>query len=266
MVLKRDQIITSSVYLFRILSILVVLAGCVSGSNRAPVQDRGASASKSQGYHLVSKGETLFAIAWRYGLDYKALARRNGIGRGYVIYPGQKIYLNQTVKPARVVTKVVPSSSKPPTVKSPPKNTVRSKTPTSERSEPVMYTSKGAVKWQWPTQGVIIKKFSSQKSLNKGVDLDGRLGDSVHAAAAGQVVYAGNGIRGYGNLLIIKHSERFLSAYAHNSRLLVKEQSVVKAGQVIAEIGNSGTDQHKLHFEIRRDGKPVDPLQYLPTR
>ena len=109
-------------------------------------------------------------------------------------------------------------------------------------------------------------RFSSLKSLNKGIDIKGGLGEPVLAAAPGVAVYAGSGIRGYGNLLIIKHSERFLSAYAHNSRLLVKEDEVIKAGQKIAEIGNSGTDQSKLHFEIRRDGKPIDPLRYLPKR
>jgi len=118
--------------------------------------------------------------------------------------------------------------------------------------------------WVWPSEGKLIAKFSSKTPINKGIDIAGRLGESVHAAAAGSVVYAGSGLLGYGNLVIVKHNDEFLSAYAHNKRLLVKENQQVKAGQVIAEIGSSGTDKVKLHFEIRRQGKPVDPLRYLP--
>ncbi|MEH6344918.1 MAG: peptidoglycan DD-metalloendopeptidase family protein [Bermanella sp.] len=119
-------------------------------------------------------------------------------------------------------------------------------------------------RWTWPAKGKLIAKFSAKSPANKGIDIAGGLGESVTAAAAGSVVYAGSGLLGYGNLVIIKHNEQYLSAYAHNKRLLVKESQKVKAGQTIAELGSSGTDKVKLHFEIRRQGKPVDPMLYLP--
>ncbi|MEC8428765.1 MAG: peptidoglycan DD-metalloendopeptidase family protein, partial [Pseudomonadota bacterium] len=124
----------------------------------------------------------------------------------------------------------------------------------------------GPVKWRWPAKGKVIATFSSRNPLNKGVDIAGKLGESVVAAGSGVVVYAGSGVRGYGKLMIIKHSETFLSAYAHNRKLLVKEGQSVKAGQKIAEMGSSGTDRNKLHFEIRKEGKPVNPMGYLPKR
>jgi lipoprotein NlpD len=118
----------------------------------------------------------------------------------------------------------------------------------------------------WPTNGRIISGFSATDPLRKGIDLAGQLGEPVVAADSGSVVYAGSGLAGYGELVIIKHNEQFLSAYGHNSKLLIKEGDAVKAGQKIAEVGSSGTDSNKLHFEIRKDGKPVDPLSYLPKR
>jgi lipoprotein NlpD len=120
--------------------------------------------------------------------------------------------------------------------------------------------------WGWPSSGVLIGKFSSNGSLNKGIDIAGDLGQPVLAASDGTVVYAGSGLRGYGELVIIKHSDTYVSAYGHNRRLLVREGQQVKVGQTIAEMGSTGTDRVKLHFEIRRQGKPVDPLQFLPRR
>lgn len=245
---------------FKILSIAMILVACSSSPNRAPVQDRTSVSSSKLGYHLVARGETLYSIAWRYGIDYKKLAKSNGIDTSYTIYPGQKVYLNKAVTKASSTKVAVKSSS----VKAKPK---RSKSTTSSQKKVVKTSTQNtSLKWRWPAQGRIIARFSSQKSLNKGIDIKGSLGEPVVAAAPGAAVYAGSGIRGYGNLLIIKHNDRFLSAYAHNSRLLIKEGEVIKAGQKIAEIGNSGTDKSKLHFEIRRDGKPIDPLRYLPKR
>jgi lipoprotein NlpD len=121
-----------------------------------------------------------------------------------------------------------------------------------------------AAGWSWPARGQLLARFQSNGSLNKGIDIAGQLGEPVRAASDGAVVYAGRGLIGYGDMIIIKHDETYLSAYAHNSRLLVKEGDQVKVGQVIAEMGSSGTDRVKLHFEIRRKGQPVDPLAYLP--
>jgi lipoprotein NlpD len=120
--------------------------------------------------------------------------------------------------------------------------------------------------WRWPATGKLVRGFSGGTQPHKGVDFTGGIGDPVYAANGGTVVYAGSGVRGYGNLLIVKHDAQYLSAYAHNSRLLVKEGDVVDGGQQIAEIGDSGSDRVKLHFEVRRQGNPVDPLKVLPKR
>ena len=134
---------------------------------------------------------------------------------------------------------------------------------TAGKVQPVPRSAQG---WAWPANGMLIGKFSSNGSLNKGIDIAGELGQPVLAAADGAVVYAGSGLRGYGELVIIKHSDAYVSAYGHNRRLLVREGQQVKVGQHIAEMGSTGADRVKLHFEIRRQGKPVDPLQYLPRR
>ena len=131
---------------------------------------------------------------------------------------------------------------------------------------PVEAVQRSATGWAWPASGAIIGRFSSNGSLNKGIDIAGELGQPVLAASGGSVVYAGSGLRGYGELVIIKHSDTYVSAYGHNRRLLVREGQQVKVGQQIAEMGSTGTDRVKLHFEIRRQGKPVDPMQYLPRR
>jgi len=122
------------------------------------------------------------------------------------------------------------------------------------------------VAWQWPTQGNVIQGFSNSDGGNKGIDISGSRGQSVKAAASGRIVYAGNALRGYGNLIIIKHNDDFLSAYAHNDKILVSDQQEVKAGQEIAKMGSTGTNAVKLHFEIRYKGKSVDPVRYLPRR
>jgi lipoprotein NlpD len=243
-----------------ILIAFLLLSACSGTSHHAPVADRRQPPSDKLTHHVVSRGETMFSIAWRYGIDYKTLARYNGIARPYTIYPGQKLNLH----PSKVISKSPVRS----VTKTAPKVPVsRSKTPTKTTiKKPSSTPTYASFKWRWPAEGKLISGFSTSKGLNKGVDIAGRLGESVSAAGPGVVVYAGNGLRGYGNLLIIKHNDKFLSAYAHNHRLLVAEGNRIKAGQKIAEIGSSGTDQTKLHFEIRRDGKPVDPLRYLPKR
>jgi len=247
---------------FIILSIALLLTSCASGPQRAPVRDRGTVIDDRLGIHYVSRGETLYSIAWRYGINYASLAKRNGIGSPFTIYPGQKILLKGQMPQKSRATSVKKVARKVP----PPQST-RSKTTTKKtRNKTVVLPSTKTWQWQWPARGKILARYSAGSALNKGVDIAGTLGEPVVAAAPGVVVYAGSGLRGYGNLLIIKHSERYLSAYAHNKRLLVAEQGVVKAGQQIAEIGLSGTDKSKLHFEIRRDGKPIDPLKYLPRR
>ncbi len=277
---KPVQMIVSSIKKINIkwLSVLLlstVLLGCAGTSGKAPVVDRSHAAKQRQynpvtkGQYAVKRGDTLYSIAFRFGWDWKALAARNGIRAPYVIVPGQVIRFSATSK-APVVAKqtTTPTTRKPAVAKiNKPVSTakpVRSVTSTPQTSRPVVAASQG--KWLWPTQGTLVGRYSSNTSLNKGIDIAGQLGQSIVATADGSVVYAGSGLRGYGELIIIKHNDTFISAYGHNRRLLVNEGQTVKAGQKIAEMGSTGTDQVKVHFEIRREGKPVDPLQYLPKQ
>ncbi|WP_286236844.1 peptidoglycan DD-metalloendopeptidase family protein [Neptuniibacter halophilus] len=274
---------------------LVSLLGACGGKTYAPVSDRSVSAAAQPrpDSYLVRKGDTLYSIAFRYGMDYRELARRNGIGRDYSIYPGQRLSLkNSSAKPASssivrdasiTAPKPVITSSRDARQKTPDpaKQPVRSSTrpvaqkPVSApsaraRPEPVKKQPKklpsGPIQWQWPASGRVISTFKTKGSVNKGINIAGSRGTPVKAAAKGKVVYAGNGLLGYGNLVIIDHNQQFLSAYAHNSRVLVKENDMVDAGQKIAEMGSTGADRIMLHFEIRRDGNPINPLKYLPKR
>jgi lipoprotein NlpD len=259
--------------LFKILITLVVLTSCASHSP-APVYDKSRNFANRPKNHIVSPGDTLFSIAWRYGLKYEELAKYNRISPPYIIRPSQVIRLDMmgpTSAPAynspggRPATAATTSNS----AKVPPARSdiVRKENKTVKNAPINKNTpSWGAPQWRWPAKGALLSSFQGNNGLNKGIDLGGKLGEPVLAAAAGQVVYSGSGLRGYGKLLIVKHNEIFLSAYAHNDRLLVKEGDFVKAGQIIADMGSSGTDRVKLHFEIRRDGTPVDPLKYLPRR
>nr|WP_285903145.1 peptidoglycan DD-metalloendopeptidase family protein [Alkalimarinus sediminis] len=229
-------------------------------------QDKNFNPPVYFGSHKVSQGDTLYSIAWRYGRDYKELASANGISPPYTIQLGQRIRLDLRGKVASKPKKTPSAShkkSKP--VKSVSKNTSTAKPKKQTRVSTKSKTVKG-VNWHWPHLGQIIARYSSAGNNNKGIDIAGNLGDSVVSAANGEVVYAGSGLLGYGKLIIINHNQHYLSAYAHNDRILVKEGQTIKQGQKIAEMGNTGTNRTKLHFEIRRDGKPVNPLNYLPKR
>lgn len=265
----------------KVIAILIALLSCACATNTGVhIIDRDQPPGRRIQSHHVVKGETLFSIAWRYGQDYKELARSNRIAPPYTIYPGQVIHLAGRVRqPAVTQNTSTPRASTPPpmatrpvtavttSASTPARSAPRSdnKTPSASKpSAPVLLS--GAPHWQWPANGVIIARFQASTGLNKGIDIAGNLGEPVWAAAAGQVVYAGTGLRGYGKLLIVKHNETFLSAYAHNDTLFVREGDTVMAGQKIAGMGASGTDRVKLHFEIRREGTPVDPMIYLPKR
>ena len=248
---------------------LALLAACSSTpKNGVNVVDRNGVAQRpavTTGQYAVRRGDTLFSIAFRYGWDWKALAARNNIAAPFTIVPGQVIRFDgrSGTQPAGGSSTTVVSSSsgsKTTVIKRP--GTVAS-TPAPAPALPAGPAPKG---WGWPSNGILIGKFSSNGSLNKGIDIAGDLGQPVLAASDGSVVYAGSGLRGYGELIIIKHSDTYVSAYGHNRRLLVREGQQVKVGQTIAEMGSTGTDRVKLHFEIRRQGKPVDPLQFLPRR
>ncbi|KPW44594.1 Lipoprotein [Pseudomonas syringae pv. broussonetiae] len=267
------------------IALSVLLVGCSSTpSGGVRVVDRNGNAvaqrpTVTTGQYVVRRGDTLFSIAFRYGWDWKALAARNQIPEPFTIKPGQTIRFDgrssstqdvaSTSGAGRPVTSTSTSTSSSGSVKttviSKPVAVVPVVIPPSATTG-TGPTGKSPTGWTWPSSGILIGKFSSNGSLNKGIDIAGDLGQPVLAASDGSVVYAGSGLRGYGELIIIKHSDTYVSAYGHNRRLLVREGQQVKAGQTIAEMGSTGTDRVKLHFEIRRQGKPVDPLGFLPRR
>ena len=251
------------------------LVGCATGpSGGVQVVDRDNRERVTGGHHIVQRGDSLWSIAFRYGWDWRELARVNGIQPPHTIYPGQKIRLDaRGVRPVAAAPQPTPPPPAPQapavvanSVPIPPPITPMPSQPAPESAAPTTPVARSASGWAWPANGPIIGRFSSNGSLNKGIDIAGELGQPVLAASDGAVVYAGSVLRGYGELVIIKHSDTYVSAYGHNRRLLVREGQQVKAGQTIAEMGSTGTDRVKLHFEIRRQGKPVDPLQYLPKR
>ena len=274
--------ITSFQRLVTGLVLSTLLVGCSSNkSSDVRVVDRNKAVAQrpavTTGQYVVRPKDTLFSIAFRYGWDYKALAARNNIPTPYTIHPGQTIRFDGRTgsTPTTVVSSAssTPSSSSRTTVFRRPANGASAGTAVvvpsvanKSAAVPMPPAGPAPTGWGWPSNGILIGKFSSNGSLNKGIDIAGDLGQPVLAASDGTVVYAGSGLRGYGELVIIKHSETYVSAYGHNRRLLVQEGQQVKVGQTIAEMGSTGTDRVKLHFEIRRQGKPVDPLQFLPRR
>ncbi|WLG91541.1 peptidoglycan DD-metalloendopeptidase family protein [Pseudomonas cucumis] len=281
-VIAQRMGITSFQRLVTGLVLSTLLVGCSSTkSGSASVVDRNNAVAQrpavTTGQYVVRPKDTLFSIAFRYGWDYKALAARNNIPTPYTIHPGQTIRFDgrSGSTPTAVVssTSSSPSSSSKTTVIRRQANGATTSTTVLAPSvankpapAPLPPAGPAPTGWGWPSNGILIGKFSSNGSLNKGIDIAGDLGQPVLAASDGTVVYAGSGLRGYGELVIIKHSDTYVSAYGHNRRLLVREGQQVKVGQTIAEMGSTGTDRVKLHFEIRRQGKPVDPLQFLPRR
>jgi len=271
------------------LALSALLAGCSSApKNGVRVVDRNGNATTTAasatpqkpmtttGQHVVARGDTLFSIAFRYGWDWKALAARNNIPEPYTIHVGQAIRFDSRSNSTPTAVASTSSTASPSskfTITRHPANAASGTTTTSQAAAqtpaaaaPMPPAGPAPKGWAWPSNGILIGKFSSNGSLNKGIDIAGDLGQPVLAASDGSVVYAGSGLRGYGELVIIKHSDTYVSAYGHNRRLLVREGQQVKVGQTIAEMGSTGTDRVKLHFEIRRQGKPVDPLQFLPRR
>ena len=273
---------------------VVAAAGCSSRSlTGAPVEDRGTSASRNPsnspgvvdaagvkqlpgfenagkpGYYTVKPGDTLMRIGLDTGQSFRDIVRWNNLENPNLIEVGQVLRI---VPPASdntlVVTRPVSSGSAVTTTAAAP---FRPASAASAAAAPVAAAgsqqptvTEDDIAWIWPAQGKLIAGFDEVK--NKGFDIDGKAGDPIIAAGDGRVVYSGAGLRGYGNLIILKHNNTFLTAYAHNQTLLVKEDQTVKKGQKIAEMGNSDADRVKLHFEIRRQGKPVDPSRYLPAR
>lgn len=242
----------------------------------AKVSGRAADARTAPLFHVVERGDTLFSIAWRHGLDYREVARLNGIGEPWVIRLGQRLRLrNDPVRPAQAPatagkTTVAPTS-RPVAGNKPVAGSSSGTAPATGKPAPATLPKPVApaaapAGWSWPSAGRLLSAFNPAGSGPRGVALDGNAGDPVRAARDGRVVYTGSTLVGYGQLVIVKHDDVYLSAYAHNSRLLVKEGDRVRAGDVIAEMGSTGADRVKLHFEIRRNGEPIDPQNLLPRR
>ncbi|HZH42619.1 MAG TPA: peptidoglycan DD-metalloendopeptidase family protein [Lysobacter sp.] len=247
------------------------LAACSTTVVRTPggssaVPARRASVPKYGATAVVQRGDTLYGIAFRNGLDVRDLAAWNRIEPPYTIYPGQRLYLyprGATAARPASATPARPPAARPSAP--PPSGTTpaRPVTPPPAASPP---PANSGIVWRWPADGALIGRFAAGDPTRQGIDIAGQGGDAVRAAADGTVVYSGAGLVGYGELIIVKHNDNWLSAYGHNRRRLVNEGELVKAGQQIAEMGRSGAARDMLHFEIRYNGKPVDPLQHLPAK
>lgn len=276
------------------------LAGCASRSHRAPVEQRGSSAPPAAsaeaprilpgaenagkpGYYTVKPGDTLIRISLDAGQNWRDLVRWNNLENPNVIEVGQVLRvvppgMDPAVAAARPATPpraetrpmevkpLPPVGSAPASASAPPQATPPVSPPAAQPAPASAAARDGDddMNWSWPVAGPVIGTFDEAK--RKGLALGGRAGEPVLAAADGKVVYAGSGLRGYGNLVIIKHNATYLSAYAHNQTLHVKEDQSVKRGQKIAEMGASDAERVQLHFEIRKQGRPVDPLKLLPPR
>lgn len=304
-------------FLFALL-LIVAVTGCSGGGIWSPDVDHNTAKARSAQYRTVVRGDTLFGIAWDIGVDFRTLAKWNGIKPPYVIKPGQHLRITAPTKRAaknQRKNKLIRGSAtttyrvkkgdtvysiarktgtrpsqlirwnklrKPYTIRtgqrlkisklssrSQRQGAVRSKNrrATTHRARTISVTTrpKSVGRWVWPAKGKILRRFT-QNGTNKGLDIGGRAGTAILAAAGGRVVYQGSGLRGYGKLIIIKHNSDYLSAYAHSESILVKEGSRVKRGQRIATMGKTGTSRVKLHFEIRLRGNPVNPLHYLPSK
>jgi lipoprotein NlpD len=311
------KIMSSGMLSGRMLMLLLpmFLAAC-AGPPPASVENRNANniyQGTPDGYYRVRKGDSLYAIAFRFGLDWRQIAQWNNISAPYVIHPEQLLQVGSTASPSSssggeisgsgVQTAAAPApGSETRNLETPRTSTTRDYDPGSEASastspnsaqntvtptpvpgqgETTTAADKGSKqpagviysapagdpdRWLWPTDGRIISRFQANDPSRKGVDIGGQAGQKVVASAPGQVVYSGSGLIGYGELIIIKHSDRMLSAYAHNQKRLVNEGEQVAAGSNIAEMGTNDRNQAILHFEIRVNGVPTDPLNFLPQR
>jgi lipoprotein NlpD len=222
------------------LTIILFLFGCDKNNSYAPVVEGWQQSRVALSYYKVQKGDTIYSIAWAFDMDYRELACINHLSEPYRIRVGQQLYMSLS-RQKKSKTEAIKISH------------ILNKAPQSRNIRC----------WQWPARGKIIKKFALHEGGNKGIDISGHFGEPVVASANGIVVYSGSGLRGYGKLVIIKHNANFLSAYAYNKHILVTEGQTIKTGQKIATMGRDNSGRIDLHFEIRLNGKPVNPLHYL---
>ncbi|MGM0811902.1 peptidoglycan DD-metalloendopeptidase family protein [Thioalkalivibrio sp.] len=242
--------------------------GCATSPPSAPAASGSGSPAAT---HVVRREETLYRIATRHGLDWRDVARRNGIGPPYLIYPGQRIRLAGAAPMDSPRATEAPGPAARPAPSQPAPQQAGARAPAvaaPSAAEPAREPAgaTGPPQWQWPVDGPVLRGFSNGATTRRGIAIGGEGGEDVRAAAAGEVVYAGSGLVGYGRLIILKHDARFISAYGHNEELLVREGQNVRAGERMARLGDSGAERPMLHFEIRLDGAAVDPTRYLPRR
>ena len=218
-------------------------------------------------YHRVEEGDTLYSISWQYGYDYKTIARWNDIQSPYYIKKGQVIHLAPQTREVdrRLLNKDYETAeSKVVEQDSTAKKTTPQPKPKVITSPPARVSQ--TPRWQWPAEGQVIAGFKKTSGKHNGISIKGISGQTIRAAATGKVVYSGNALKGYGNLVIIKHGDDYLSAYAHNKDIFVREGEHVAVGQKIAAMGQSDSERVALYFEIRKSGKPVNPSHYLPKK
>ena len=275
--LSKPQVWVKTIFLSAALTSIVLITGCAS----KPQINNPVRYANAPEYYTVRSGDTLSAIAARYGLDYLSVANMNDIAEPYRIYVNQSLRLKksgsyrdnrsttqalssnepqiqrQTISIPAPNTTPVPIQKQPPT--STPNNTIKN----NPAIQPAPIVSATSLRWIKPSTGRVIENFNLTKNV-KGIRFGGNVGDPIVAAANGQVVYAADGLKEYGNLVLVKHIDGYITAYAHNSKMLVKSGDNVSVGQKIAEMGSSGTTQTMLEFQVRLDGKPINPANILP--
>jgi lipoprotein NlpD len=306
MTMNKNELVMNTTWTSALALALALLAGCTGTPNRAPVEDRvagqkttapatapvpapvdaakplpGAENAGKPGYYTVKTGDTLIRIGLENGQNWKDLVKWNAIENPNIIEVGQVLRVvppgvdpnaasSKPITTAKVETRPLdpkapsPAASGAASAPLVAPATTPAPAPTPAPPPPIAREGDDDVNWAWPAAGSVVSPFDEGKV--KGLVFSGKAGDPVLAAADGRVVYAGSGLRGYGNLVILKHNNTYLTAYAHNQTLLVKEDQSVRRGQKIAEMGSTDADGVKLHFEIRRQGKPIDPARLLPPR
>lgn len=239
--------------LLSLLFVVIVLAGCGPNTNLAPVSElKWHPYNRYPNTHVVTRGETLYAIAFRYDTDYRRLARINRLKAPYPVHVGQVLKIKGAV-----------NTPQKPKVKPKVRTVSKGISSTSLRkTKPAAFSPRPSSGWLWPASGRVVTGFLPTQG-KKGINIACTKGEKVRAASSGVVAYAGSGLAGYGNLIIIKHNKEYLTAYGNNAKNLVSEGQRVTSGQVIAEVGLLKRKFYGVHFEIRKAGKPVNPLSYL---
>ena len=254
-----------------------ILGGC-SSTTPAPVYGWNWQGPAPDGFYRVRKGDSLSIVAQRLGIGARKLAKWNGLKSPYLIYadtllrvaPPDAATHGRSATPGRIAKKAVMPTGKPDATPGSPRksgaNSVAAVARATRSEPPSRRPESTGIAWEWPLSGPLLQGFQASDRTRQGIRIGGRAGEQVRASADGWVVYSGGGLKGYGNLIIIKHNDRYLSAYGFNRSLFVKEGDPVTRGQAVAEVGQGAEGTHLLHFEVRRDGTAVDPIAYLPPR